>query len=129
MVSDIDIAWAAGVFEGEGCIGVYKQPDGRPNVAVKVVMSDEDVLIKFNSIFPSKNGLKQLVDIRKDSYKTCWLWGLYSKESTTLFLKTIYPYLGSRRRLKCEELFSLVATSKTKEEYYNRCCTMDVGDR
>lgn len=117
VVCEKDIAWAAGLFEGEGCIGVYTRPDGRVVLAVKVVMSDLDVLERLDKLFPSKGGIKEKKELRKDTYKQCWCWGLYAKEDCVAFLKAVYPYLGTRRKSKADELFAAGDRLMTKEEY------------
>src|SRR4051812_7873246 len=50
MATEAEIAWAAGLFEGEGCIS-YIRPWGRePDIQVALVMTDEDVVRRFDEI-------------------------------------------------------------------------------
>ena len=44
-----DIAWASGVFEGEGCIHVYSDHDH--SVRLVVNMTDQDVVERLGRIF------------------------------------------------------------------------------
>lgn len=75
------LAWAAGLFEGEGCISLrrYKSPKvrRRPMPILRVSSTDEDVLRRFAKIVghehvrgPFKNGGKNW----KPSYKLVWKW-------------------------------------------------------
>jgi hypothetical protein len=50
MASAEEIAWAAGLFEGEGCIS-YIRPWGRePDIQAALAMTDEDVVRRFDEI-------------------------------------------------------------------------------
>jgi hypothetical protein len=50
MATDVEIAWAAGVFEGEGCVTLALRPSGRPRVQMYVVSTDRDVLDRFAAV-------------------------------------------------------------------------------
>lgn len=96
-----DIAWVAGIVEGEGCL-FY-----RNGVSLRVAMTDKDVIEKFadivggnvrgGNISPSRLGHPR---------KPYWHVTLYGKHAVA-WMMTIYTLLGSRRQKKAEELIAL----------------------
>jgi hypothetical protein len=97
-----DIAWAAGLFEGEGCISVRNPKNAYPGYIVVLHMSDRDVVERLNSLFPARNGV---IDCgpRKKGYKTQFRWSLTSKHLVAGFLAEVLPYLGERRAAKAAD--------------------------
>lgn len=94
------IAWAAGLFEGEGCIGV------RMN-RLSLTTTDKDIAYKFMSAV----GCGQIYEREPSgplSKKTQWLWVTNKTVSTKATLEAFYPYLGERRRAKADEFFSWI---------------------
>jgi hypothetical protein len=71
--SDADFAWAAGLFEGEGCICCG--PSGRP-VVFSLTLTDRDVLYHFLEVVGvgAINTRKYRMSW-KPHYKPAWVWG------------------------------------------------------
>lgn len=93
------IEWAAGVFEGEGCIVCYKlgsRKDSR-RTALAITMSDEDVVKRVFEIFDvgSFRGPK----LQKGK-KPLWTWEVQNMQGCHQVLKQILPFLGKRRTEK-----------------------------
>lgn len=98
------IAWAAGLFEGEGSVFLVKQKrNGKvyEYTRMELKMTDEDVVIKFKETLgvghinfkPSTN-----------HWKDAWCWQLTNKEECRQVIDKFWPYLGKRRRAKILEL-------------------------
>ena len=94
-----DVAWAAGLFEGEGCI-TFKTSE--PNCRIlTMTMTDKDVMERFVEIvdygrlyhrsFPDKNW--------KDAYE----WRVSKHVVVERILKLFLPYLGERRSERANE--------------------------
>ncbi len=96
----VNAAWAAGLFEGEGCI-TRNQPNG---CTLEMVSTDLDVLQKFLTIV--KVGKIQ-GPIRnrnfKPYYKTQYRWRLSAKKDIIFVWDLIGPHMGIRRTAKFEE--------------------------
>ena len=93
-VQDIYHAYAAGIFDGEGCIhaGVSRSnPTGRPRPFVKAVMamSDPRPLRLMQTLF---GGSIRTGAAKGMSKKTFWFWELGTK-ATSQFLADVLPYL------------------------------------
>lgn len=99
-ISPYDLAWAAGIFEGEGWI--YARPGFPNNVQVGVEMTDEDVIMRLNAIFPGNVRVRDRADRPND--KTIYQWRRQSKYATLEFLTAVLPFLGERRKAKALEV-------------------------
>lgn len=95
-----DIAWAAGLFEGEGCVGLNKGhtralPTAR-HIYARITMTDEDVVRKFAKIMnwrvygPYNHG--------KAHHKSQWATMASNFEQVQAMVAMFWPWLGSRRR-------------------------------
>jgi hypothetical protein len=103
---DTDIAWSAGLFEGEGCIGTYEKKD-IDNFTYKLVMSttDLDVLERFQSIVGGHITRKD--HLQREWYKQSWDWSAGGMEHSRLIMCYLFPYLGERRQAKWADVLEL----------------------
>ena len=104
--SEIDIAWAAGLFEGEGCLSQRKGDD---RWCLEILMTDKDVLEKFADLLGlTINGPYETKNTRgtgvkwKDHYRV----GTSARDKVFKIVCEIYPYLCARRREKCDEFIA-----------------------
>lgn len=95
----VQVAWAAGLFEGEGTIG-YQEQNGRIRVRFALATTDLDVLEHFREAVGCGyiNGPKW----RELSTKPIWLWAATSRADAALLSDLLYPFLGDRRRSALE---------------------------
>jgi hypothetical protein len=94
--TDTQLAWAAGLFEGEGCISVI--PSG---IRLYLSITDRDVIEKFASIVGG-NITKATTDYRRTKPLHRWAQGKQEEVIRTLTL--LWPYLCERRKLRAIEL-------------------------
>ena len=100
------IEWAAGLFEGEGCISHFNKNVKRNDPwHLKVKMTDEDVLQDFFKIV----GCGKLYGpyhppSMKPHHKTYWTYMLYKTSDVLRVLRLLLPYLGKRRAAKAREV-------------------------
>lgn len=87
------IEWAAGLFEGEGCI--YKRKD-RNAARLCLLMTDKDVVDNFAAVFPGGHMHER---VRKGK-KTAWEYQLNKKTFVIHALSKMLPYFGNRRAYK-----------------------------
>tara|TARA_R100000234_G_C4833456_1_gene107915 strand:+ start:138 stop:476 length:339 start_codon:yes stop_codon:yes gene_type:complete len=108
MNKETDVAWAAGLFEGEGCITDDKKKYRR----LQLSMTDEDVMEKFVRIvnygrlngpyIPGKPGF------RRAKHKPFWYWSVGRRSEVLRILKMFIPYFGQRRSQKAIEAISKI---------------------
>lgn len=107
-MNEIDVAWAAGVFEGEGSFN-FDSRTGQSS-GVRIQMTDLDVLEKMQSLFGGTIGTAYEA---KGNWKKCYYWYLGSISADN-FVKEIYPYLMSRRKARADEWLNSVPERRPK---------------
>lgn len=101
MGTEAEIAWAAGLFEGEGCISI-KPPHGHgkiPSIRLNVSMTDEDVLVRFREAV----GCGGIVRLRRPALpgkKAVYSWDIGSRAEVAKLLEAFLPWFGERRAAK-----------------------------
>ena len=110
-----DIAWAAGLFEGEGCIHRRR---GKLNLSVQ--MTDRDVVDRFaRAVSVGGVAAKPQPGVRA-YYKPTWRWNASGEEAAWL-LTQFMPWLGDRRRARAAEETTLFEQRKALA-YQPRAC-------
>jgi hypothetical protein len=120
MRNEVDIAWAAGLFEGEGCLNVFrKRPGAKVQVQARLGMTDRDVVERFQAVIgfgkihvhrPGTNG-----------HKPVPTWCVYEAEKVVEFIELVLPFLGSRRYAKALEVREAALTVRPHNEKKTHC--------
>lgn len=103
-----EIAWAAGLFEGEGsivCNKIQNRPDSY-RTTISMSSCDRDVLERFVRIIGRGKVLgpyTNKIPTRKDKFD----WAVQNYNDCLYVLGLLYPYLGLRRREKADEFIDL----------------------
>lgn len=87
----VEIAWAAGIFEGEGSISIVWLPRGGYPI-LKVTMTDLDVMQRFAAV----TGIA-LAGPYAGTNKPFWAAQANGKRAVGI-AQTFFPFLGERRR-------------------------------
>lgn len=98
-----DLAWLAGLLEGEGCFIANKRSPGCPNV--RLYMTDRDVVERAATLMGSEvRERKYMVNIpsRQMTYG-CSLSG----EAAYALMSALLPHMGARRAGKIKELLDV----------------------
>ncbi len=92
QLSKVDLAWAAGLFEGEGCITLSKNCP-----VLQLNMTDQDVVQHFHRVvgfgtvagpYPKGGG----------PHKPYWVWRCSGTEYPQALIAMLWEWLGGRRR-------------------------------
>lgn len=90
----MNLAWATGLFEGEGCI--YRDPRSC-SFRLTINSTDEDVLRRFHKIV----GVGKIIEgkhvERNKHHKPFWIWATHRRNEVYALLELMLPYLGERR--------------------------------
>lgn len=98
------VAWAAGLFEGEGCVSIETRPrlSGRRPVYLQVGSTDLDVLEALQYVLGCGN-----IRIHRDNSAQCrrqgYLWQTARYVDVLRILNLLRPYMGTRRGQKFDE--------------------------
>ena len=96
-----NIAWLAGLIEGEGCF--YVQPNKHGSSIIKVSMTDEDVILKARKI--SGCGKVHGPSNHIPGNKPVWTWTVAKASHVFALSFAIFPFLCKRRS---EKLITLI---------------------
>jgi len=108
-----EIAWCAGLFEGEGNIGVQRSApyEGRFEPRLQIRMTDEDVLLKFQSYMGGRltgPHLQGPADSKRYKVipKPFWIWIVSSWDEFERIGSQLRPWLGTRRGARFDFILS-----------------------
>jgi hypothetical protein len=96
MTRTDEIAWAAGLFEGEGCISLVDKHGGRFYIVLELSSTDEDVVRRFHRIIACgavTGPYSGKGDNRKDFFK----WRSSAAKDIALATDLLLPLMCSRR--------------------------------
>jgi hypothetical protein len=85
-------AWAAGLFEGEGCFA----RNGLHGLRMEMAMADEDVMRRFHATIGVGN-IKEIPPTRP-GHKKQWRWCCADWEQVEQIMSVFWPWLGERRQ-------------------------------
>lgn len=110
-----DIAWAAGLAEGEGSISLgypRSKATSPPRVSFQLMSTDRDVVDRFREVarVGSICGPYRQRDHHKPGYKWCC-----SGNRAIDFLIALRPFFGTRRGARIVEVVSIVAPERLSE--------------
>lgn len=98
----VSIAWAAALFEGEGCIRATNATalPGRKYQHLSLAMTDLDVVDRFHEIVgPGRRSV-----IHQERRKPMYRWECGKFEDVQAIIAAFWPFLGLRRRAKAMEV-------------------------
>lgn len=107
MATELEVAWAAGLWEGEGCFSLSRV---RNRVQPQAVISsvDEDVIVKFHKIVEfGAVRVREPIEGRS-AKQVAYVWSTSSIGNFKRLVLMFWPYLGERRRARALEVMDLV---------------------
>lgn len=112
--NDLEIAWAAGLFEGEGTIHFKPQGKRGSGCQLRLGMNDKDVVVRFREII----GCGGLYAHKPGTGSTvpCWTWYVYNARKVEAILNVLLPHFGARRGAKALEALAVVSTIRSYAE-------------
>lgn len=100
-----DVAWAAGLFEGEGCFSLAR-PKGRGSrrISARLVTTDQDVMLRFHAVV----GVGKVYGpkFRNTKDKPYWEFTTTTFEHAQYLIAMFWAWLGIRRRERAAELLT-----------------------
>jgi hypothetical protein len=103
--SDLEIAWLAGLFEGEGSL------IRKPNQGVQMVigMTDEDVILKAQAI--AGGTVRPIFYPKNPERKQAWKWAVSNWPEVLALINLMLPYMGQRRGGKMRAILAEAASN------------------
>jgi len=98
------VAWVAGLIEGEGTIRIHKTSPNQPRAKaiyahpmVSVQMTDEDVVRRAHEWTGLGHVLGPYNVPSRPGSKPIWMWTINKKDHAMTLIAMVWPYLGERR--------------------------------
>jgi len=95
-----EIAWVAGILEGEGHFGFTNV--GKRSPMITLQMTDLDVVERVRSLVDKSQSIKIGKDKRKETYKDIYRITLNGSRAIE-WMMTIYPLMSVRRKSRIRE--------------------------
>lgn len=98
-IKNIDAAWIAGIYEGEGSITVYGG-SGPLHKYVRIMVYNNDIsmLYEIQRILGGK--VYERFYKRPGNWNRSFVWYVQRKEDINKFLKYIFPYMRTSYKIK-----------------------------
>ncbi len=109
MENLINLAWIAGLLEGEGSFGVSNRKKDGYTCRVAVTMTDEDTILRAHALsgvgrvygpYPVKNS-----NLGPGPYKDRYQWVVQGKTAAEL-MQGVLPFMSERRSARINEVLS-----------------------
>lgn len=112
MASETDIAWAAGLFEGEGTIGFYdrvgKTGNNLKQTGLQLEMCDKDVVQRYAAIVGTNVTESTRAQKKNPNHRKTYAATIWTRSHIYKTLILFYPYLGKRRKEKAKEVMDFI---------------------
>jgi hypothetical protein len=102
MSTDAEIAWAAGLFEGEGCISLQQR--GKP--ALTLGMCDEDAVRRFHTIIGVGQVYGPYNDKNHPDWSPKWVWKAVNRKDVPQVYMMLRPWLCQRRGQRFDQVMA-----------------------
>lgn len=116
----IDLAWAAGLFEGEGSFLLTRQSTARRRgyLNLKVTMTDEDIVRKLHRILGVGRVTGPFVNAGDPGHwKPHWRWDARGRAALVIVSDPLFTnHLGARRRGRLYEILSFIEQQPAPEK-------------
>lgn len=112
-----DVAWFAGLYEGEG----YLSRIARSGIRLGINMTDEDVIRRVHGLVGGQMYGRQRPPSVPSNWKPLWCWQLTNWQDVLALCALILPWMGERRRAKMEEVIAEAAADGRRKGFYKPC--------
>lgn len=93
-------AWAAGFFDGEGCVNQVKRANHRPTLQLALGQSGSDeTLVRFQKAMGGLGKIYGPYQPSNPKHQTQWLYRAHGAEARECY-KLLAPYLSSIKKSK-----------------------------
>jgi hypothetical protein len=94
--SQLDLAWFAGIYEGEG--NIYARKSGHAGIAIRISSTDRDIVARICAVMGF--GTVDVRSVRETHLgtKPQYRWTLSRFEQVQAVVAVCWPWLGARRR-------------------------------
>lgn len=108
-----DLAYLAGLIDGEGCISIFQRSDSNSlKATLTIAMTDRAPLDWASETFGAKVYEKRVTGAAENGWKQCYVW-LVSTQKAAEILRNVLPFL----KVKREQAALLVELADIRERH------------
>jgi hypothetical protein len=110
-----ELAWAGGLFEGEGSFTVSARNRGEVRVlhpVAQLSMVDQSPLLRFAAAVGMGAVYGPYAHKGHIHNRPLYAWSVFGFERTQALIAYLWPFLSERRRLRAAEVLSLYGTER-----------------
>lgn len=109
------LAWAAGLFEGEGCFAVHTGRDR--SLCIRLKMTDEDVVQSFYAIVGVGSVTGPYHEGKK---KPIWIWQAGAFEDAQAVIAMLWAWLHIRRQQRIKAILAVFHSRQGRQHASSR---------
>lgn len=109
ILQAVELAWAAGFFDGEGCITTTTQPAGT-YLQLRISQTDHRPLDRFSQVVGIGN-VTGPYDV-KEGHQQTFYWSASGLQNTHQVLSLLWPYLSEPKREQTQRVLAKWAASE-----------------
>lgn len=123
--SAVEIAWLAGLLEGEGSFLMIRSSKVYRYPQIVVNMTDRDVIVRVAGLFGgSVYDIPRYVEGRKLSYRA-----QITGSGAAQWMMDLYPWLGERRRSRIDKVLAEYRAQEPTQVRRQRACSEAASKR
>lgn len=115
LTTEEQMAWLAGVLEGEGCFAIVSKIP-----LITITMGDRDIIENVEKVMKSTSKMME-IEPKTANRKKMFRTQIYGHQVIELLPK-IYEHMGERRRSKIDELLQWEPKNRKEEDCINDVC-------
>lgn len=115
---DSEFMWLVGWLEGEGCFHSGRK-DGVPRFVIEAASIDLEILERVQELVSA--GI--IREKKSDTSNRLWTWRVDSRSVAIEVVKTLCPYMHSRRRMAMERMIQLDKAEPFRERTHQERST------
>lgn len=115
-MTEVEIAWLAGLIEGEGSLALHRGA----SATLAVLMTDEDVIRKLHAV----SGCGRVTGPYQHSNpnaRPTWLWAVRRVSDLRPLLTALAPHMGIRRSVRFAQAARHIASNRGRRADLTHC--------
>jgi len=107
---ELDIAWLAGLLEGEGCFHVSSPTTGRPGILVYLQMRDYDVVLRAQQLMGAGKIGHRKRSLHNPKHNDTFQISVHGRKAEPV-MRDVLPYMGERKAAQISGILSMEGLS------------------
>lgn len=116
-MSVTEVAWVAGIMEGEGYfyVGQRTAKDGSlyPIFNLRLNMTDRDIVDRFAAVV-GMGTVRGPLPVQEAHHKPAYSWSICQRNEVACFCRAVLPWMGERRGARIGQILSAYEASEPK---------------